>query len=319
MDALRIAIVGCGRMGRERAFATAQLGATVVTVCDSHGPAAEALAADIPGCQAIEHAGALAWDTLDAILICTPLFARGGIELAAIERGVPVFVEKPIGLSAQQSRQVLYALPQRPVVTAVGYMNRYRESVWQARRRLADQPILGVSCHWVVGVYHVPWWRQSQLSGGPVNEQATHVVDLARYLIGDITAVQAIAQPLDGDERCVGTASFNLHFANGVLGSFFYSCQAFDKMIDFQVFTPESSVHLHGWDFRLLDPTAPGPPPLTESDRGEIFRTELAAFFEAITTGSTHAIRCDYAEAIKTQRVVDTLNCAVQSGCLERV
>ncbi len=138
MSVLRIAVVGCGRMGRERALAAMQLGARVVAVCDLDVSAAAALAADLPGCQALEHADALAWDSIDAILVCTPPFARGAVELTAIERKIPVLVEKPTGLSAQNCGTVLRALLQQPVVTAVGYMNRYRESVQQARQRLAN-------------------------------------------------------------------------------------------------------------------------------------------------------------------------------------
>ena len=61
------------------------------------------------------------------------------------------------------------------VVNAVGYMNRCRNSVRLAKKVLSGRKVLGISCAWVGKKYLVPWWIDKDLSGGPFNEQATHV------------------------------------------------------------------------------------------------------------------------------------------------
>jgi myo-inositol 2-dehydrogenase/D-chiro-inositol 1-dehydrogenase len=145
-------------MGRERATAASQFGARVVEVRDTNHEKARDLAAALPGCRALHDARSLHWPALDAVFVCTPPYTRGAVECAAIERDVPVFMEKPLGLSAVQCLSIQAALQVHPVLTAVGYTNRYCESVQRARQALAKKTILGVVCHWDSGVYQVSWW-----------------------------------------------------------------------------------------------------------------------------------------------------------------
>src|SRR3954467_11863495 len=99
---LRIAIVGCGRMGLQHAKSSAQLGHRVTVACDVELARATALAGGHAGCVAFADAGSIPWAEVDAAFVCTPPFARGPVELFAAKAGVPLFLEKPIGLSAMQ-------------------------------------------------------------------------------------------------------------------------------------------------------------------------------------------------------------------------
>src|SRR5262245_8433622 len=107
---MKICIVGCGRMGGERAQAAKQLGEEVVAVCDVEPERARKLAQRFEGCIAFDDISKLDWSKVDAILICTPPVARGPVEHQAVQAGVPFFVEKPIGRSANQVRYVLDAM-----------------------------------------------------------------------------------------------------------------------------------------------------------------------------------------------------------------
>jgi myo-inositol 2-dehydrogenase/D-chiro-inositol 1-dehydrogenase len=152
------------------------------------------------------------------------------------------------------------------------------------------------------------------LSGGPINEQATHLVDLARYLLGEIVEVHGLMSPAEGSTDWVESAAFHLRFAAGPLCAMFYSCMSPAKMISFQVFTPEGKIHLDGWDFRLV--TDGATVPLLPPDRawGGIFQQEVAAFLADIATKSRQHILCDFEDAVKTQRVVDAVNCSLECG-----
>ena len=313
-----VAIIGCGRMGRQRARAALGLGARVVAVYDADVARADELAALAPGCAVVKDWHDLELAVLDAVFVCTPPDTRGPVELAAIEAGVPVFVEKPLGVTATQSDALLDALRRTPVITAVGYMNRYRPSVTAARDALVGQPVLGMSASWAGGRYAVPWWADDARSGGPINEQATHLVDLARYLVGDIREVHAMADARRGATGATETAAVTLRFANGALGSLFYTCQAPQKWINLQVFGQDVHVFLDGWDFRLrqadgrLFPDVP-------ADRDEIFAIEVAAFFEAMDTGVRAPIRSDILDAIATQRTVDAIRRSLVSHRIEPI
>ena len=308
---LRIAVVGCGRMGKVRAAAAAEFGANVVCVCDANLALANEVSRSLPECKAIESPAQLEWSSLDAVFICTPPSERGPVELAAIEHGVPFLVEKPAGLSAESVSNIAQALAAKPMLTAVGYMNRYRKSVQHVRSWAKQHDVLGMSTDWLVGMYRVPWWSQKNGSGGPVNEQATHLIDLARYLVGEIESVQAMAQPVPTQPDLVGSASINLRFVGGQVCSMLYSCLAKEKMIRLHVYSQSEELALADWDFRLEGDESTH---VEYANRNEIFFIETNAFLKAVETEIRVGILSSFEDALKTQRVVDAIHCAIKSG-----
>ena len=302
-------------MGKIRAWAADQLGAEVAFVCDPDSSLAEETAAKYPGCQARSSVDDLIWEGLSAIFVCTPPHLHTDTILNSIENRIPFLVEKPIGVSRQEILPILDALKKTPVVNAVGYMNRYRESVQTVRKASEGAKILGGSANWVCGMYGVPWWSQKQMSGGPVNEQSTHVVDLARYLCGEVVTVQAIGEQRGEKWNEIDNVAFQMKFASGALFSVFYSCTAQEKMIGLRIFTDEKELRLDGWDFRLPEATSPA----NAVDKNQIFLTETKAFFNACKDTGDNGIVSDFADAAKTQTVVDAIQHSLLSGNSESV
>jgi predicted dehydrogenase len=248
---------------------------------------------------------------VDAAFVCTPPFARGPVELLAAKAGVALFLEKPIGLSATQCAPVLAAARSKGLITSVGYMNRYRASVHRARALLSTERPLGFAAHWFGAAYRVSWWADPALSGGQLNEQCTHLVDLARHFMGDVGEVSAIAQPVP-DGRGWASVSVAVRFESGALGTITCGCLALEKQIGCRVFTARGQIALEGWDFRW----SPSP---TFGDGSDIaaddpFLSEAAAFLDAVSSGDASAIRCDLAEAMKTQRTVDAIASALTTN-----
>jgi myo-inositol 2-dehydrogenase/D-chiro-inositol 1-dehydrogenase len=296
-------------MGIQHARSSAQLGHKVAVVCDVDLVRATALGSVYPDCaEVLTDPAQIRWHEIDAAFICVPPFARGEVELAAARAGVAVFLEKPIGLSAAQLLPALQAARTGAVITSVGYMNRYRASVVKAREILQGETILGLSAHWVGAAYRVAWWGNPELSGGQLNEQCTHLIDLARYLVGEVAEVNAFAQP--GPEGSGGTAAVStvLRFRNGTLGTIFCGSMAKEKQIGLRVFTPRGQLVLEGWDFKWQNSPVFGEGGDPSED---VFLSECGAFLTAVRTGDTAAIRCDLADAMKTQRVVDAARAAL--------
>ena len=79
------------------------------------------------------------------------------------------------------------------LVTAVGYHWRYLDTVDEARRLLRDNPAHLMSGYWLDQTPPPEWWRREDRSGGQMVEQATHVIDLARFLAGDVVEVFGMA------------------------------------------------------------------------------------------------------------------------------
>ena len=303
---IRVAIVGCGRMGAERAACATQAGATIACCADTDGERARSLAARFQS-HAVADMRAIPWREVQAVFVCTPPSMRS-VVLDAITARVAVLVEKPIGLSEADGAALASAVEEQHVVNAVGYMNRYRPSVLAARAAAAASTVSAVAGHWASKRYAVPWWGQPDLSGGPFNEQATHLVDLVRFVVGEIADVRAFAGP-SGDEKSITRAAVAMRFDNGAVGTLAYTCEADDKHIGLHVMTGAGAIELRGWNFTRAgadEATDPNP-----------FLLETKTFLEAVSSGDARQIRSDFADATKTQRAVDLIRRRFADGMQE--
>jgi myo-inositol 2-dehydrogenase / D-chiro-inositol 1-dehydrogenase len=316
---LACAMIGCGRMGMLRAEGIARFGGTVVAAADPDAARAQALAARFPGCRVLRDPSELSMKGLDALFICTPPSERGDLERHAVRSGVALFLEKPLALSLRHAEPLLQAIRSTGAITAVGYMSRYRPSVLSLRSDLERTSVLGATGCWVNAAYQVPWWSDPARSGGPINEQATHLVDLSRFLLGEVDVVSAVPATVSGLAAPSIGASILLEFRTGTVANLFYSCSAAEKRIGFEVFTPAGALTLDGWDLRRIDPGTRQPvdPPFAE--RYDVFHRETAGFLGAVLSGHRAEILSDVEDASRTQAVVDAIIRALASRAVEPV
>jgi myo-inositol 2-dehydrogenase / D-chiro-inositol 1-dehydrogenase len=226
------------------------------------------------------------------------------------QAGVHMFLEKPLSRSADEAQRLVAGLRGRSVQNAVGYMNRYRDTVRQAKEFAREHMPLGFVAYWTCSPYKVPWWPQRDRSGGAFNEQGTHVVDLARYIMGDVAEVVGVSNEPDSESGC----AISMRFESGCLGTLLYSCAASEKSIGMRLIGARSTFSLWGWDF-LPD----GHSPLPTSSRYDVFNIETAAFLHAVLSNDATLIKCNAAEACETQRVVDAMILSMKTGCGVRV
>ena len=313
MSKLRVAIFGCGRMGTLRARSARKWGAEVCAVFDINPARSRELADSIAPCRAATVPSPANWSDLDAVFVCTPPSERGPVR-EALERGLPTFMEKPVGLSASDAVGIARLAAARNIPTAVGFMNRYRASVKLVLERLQSQTILGASANWVNGVYMVPWWTRTDQSGGSLNEQASHFVDLTCFLLGQPISVYAVATPHPEHPQLAGNAVLALSFPNGILASLYYSCCAVVKAIGFRIFTSREEICLSGWDLNLTNSEDDRLLTCTPTDRYAIFDIETAGFLDAVSRHNPETILCDLADGLRTQRVLDAAARALADG-----
>lgn len=163
----------------------------IVGILDPDTAAAQSLAAD---CGAPVYPGveqALDCSTPDAVYVCVPPFAHGAPERAALQRGLPIFVEKPVALDVTDAEDIDDRAQEAGVVTGTGYHWRCLDVLPRARALLKDQPALAAAGCWLDKRPPVAWWPHADRSGGQVVEQLTHVMDLARLLMGEAEEVYA--------------------------------------------------------------------------------------------------------------------------------
>ncbi len=197
----------------------------MTAVTDVIPEAAERLAAE-HGTRAVPDVAAVLADRPDAVYVCVPPFAHGAAERAVLEADIPLFVEKPIAINQDIAEELAGLVAARGVRTAVGHHWRYLAAADRARELLADRPVRLVTGSWLDKVPPVAWWPHRDRSGGPIVEQAAHVLDLIRYLVGEVVEVTAAGNgtpPVEGADVDGATAA-TLRFAGGAVGTLAATC-----------------------------------------------------------------------------------------------
>jgi predicted dehydrogenase len=140
---------------------------------------------------------------IDVIDIVTPNNTHAEIAIAAAKAGKHIICEKPLALGAEQSKEMLEAVESAGVKHAVAFNYRRTPAVALAKKYIKEGRI-GKILNFR-GTYLQDWsadpnsplsWRfQKKIAGsGTLGDIGTHVVDLARYLVGEITDVNAVTK-----------------------------------------------------------------------------------------------------------------------------
>lgn len=189
--ALRVGFVGVGGIARRHlAHCQSREDVELVGHADVNFELAQKVAAEFGGNAYATYDKLYSAEKPDALVICTPPFAHGDIEVAACEAKIPFFVEKPVAVNMQIANRVQEAVAKSGNVTQVGYMFRFAEPIIQIREMLQHHPIAMVQAHYYMpGLPPPAWWPKMELGGGQLIEQATHMLDLGRFLAGEAKTV----------------------------------------------------------------------------------------------------------------------------------
>lgn len=311
MDRVRLGIVGSGWAARTHLAALRDEPDVVVRgVASRHPSHAQALArqagAGVPAYA--DHRALLDAGDLDAVLMCLPPDARGAPELDALDLGLHLLVEKPIGLDAAVPARIGARIRETGVVASVGYQWRYLDLTQEARELLAERPPQLVLGTWLGETPAAPWWVRRASSGGQVLEQATHILDLMRYLVGECRVVAARAADAPaaqrGDADVPDVSMTLLAFEGGAIGSL-----ATTRLLDrghragLEAFSVGRSLALEVVPHRLVvREGARTTDVATAHDRLEPYRRQDRAFLDAVL-GRGHDIRSPWDDALRTHAV----------------
>ena len=164
----------------------------------------------------------------DAVWITVPPHAHGEIEESLIERNIPFFVEKPLAADRETAERIAARLREAKLVAGVGYNWRAVDTLPEVRRTLEANPPHLVLAAWHDATPPPAWWHRQETGGGQMVEQATHLFDLARYLVGEATVLAATADhhPRPGypDVDVADVSTALLRFDTGAKGVFTATC-----------------------------------------------------------------------------------------------
>ncbi len=314
---VRIGFIGAGGIANAHLNALSNLpDAQIVSICDIDRTRAEKAAARFNATAHIHHRSMLEPEKLDAVFICTPPFAHGEAELMAAERGLHLFVEKPIALSNEKSAQILQAVEKAGVIAAAGYHWRYLNTVDAAKDILKDKPIAMIQGYWIGGMPGVDWWRVRERSGGQAVEQTTHLFDLARYFAGDVRLVCALGYQGILAPR---TPNYNVDDASAVIMQFHSNAIGAIQSADIAGVGYGAMISIIS-DNLIVEVRSNGLDVLEKGKKthfdvqGSATEREDAAFLAAIQRGDAFGIRSTYADAAKTLSVTLAANESMETG-----
>jgi predicted dehydrogenase len=214
--------------------------------------------------QAVEQAaGQLGWrqvatdwqevvrrPDIDLVDIVTPGDSHVAIAIAAAQAGKHVFCEKPLANTVAEAERMLEAVQKAGVRNMVAFNYRRVPAIAYARQ-LIDEGRIGRIYHfrarylqdWIMDPNFPLVWRldKNAAGSGPMGDLGAHIIDLARYLVGDFDEVTGMAEtfikerPLaessdaglgasggakKGQVTVEDAAAFVTRFTNGAMGTF---------------------------------------------------------------------------------------------------
>ncbi len=324
---VKLAVIGVGGIwhGAHIKNLAAIGGNKIVAVCDIHeGRLADA--AKATGAAPFNNMDDLFRDgpEFDAVFACTPPTVRKQVVEGAVRSGVPAFVEKPPAFQLSDAQEIVRIVQKSNHPVFVGFMYRFLPAVDRLKSLIAGRPINLVQssffCPAAIG-WNIPgWFYLKDRSGGHVLDQAIHVIDLLRYIAGDIVQVHTLGNNLicPKSERFTveDSSSTNIRFASGASGGHVHSWAHSE-------FTGQ--ITIVGKDYRLtlqldsrlsgfvgdqkIDESFPAPP-----EGCSHHYNETRAFLDAVRRKDFSGLRSPYPDAAKSLAAVLAMNQSIDDG-----
>ena len=220
MSLLRVGFIGCGRHATKVLYPCLRLAKIqLVAVCDLDAARA-ARNARWFGAERVytDHQRMLEAETLDAVMICTGPQTHARLTLDAIERGLPVFVEKPPAMTLAEAEHLRRVSESTGVPVMVGTMKRHA-LIYRRLKAIIEEPGFGpvsaVQARMAVG------WKNGN-GFALLLDMGIHFFDLLRYLLGDV--VELTHQKYEREGTHISYAIL-MRFASGAVGTLFLSDQ----------------------------------------------------------------------------------------------
>jgi myo-inositol 2-dehydrogenase / D-chiro-inositol 1-dehydrogenase len=297
-----LGVIGLGRIG---AFHTETLsgidGLDGLVITDERTDVAHAVATKY-GVKAVDTVDELLSSGIDGVVVAAATPAHAELTLAAVERGLPTFCEKPIASTAAESARVAEVILKSGVPVQVGYQRRY-DAAFAAAKRAVDDGSLGI-LHTVRSTTMDPAPPPMDYikgSGGIFRDCAVHDFDVLNWITGQ-RAVEVYAtgtvqgDPLFAEYDDVDTAAVVVTFdggATGIVSAARYNARGYDCRLEVHGFDDSVAA---GWDqgvpLRNMDPRndfPTGPAHHFFMDRfTAAFRAELTEFVQVAKGGPIH-------------------------------
>ncbi len=248
----RVAIIGCGVIGQKRAKALGQ--ATLVACADLNMGRAETLAKSFPGVTASSDIeGIITRPDVDVILAAATHDALAKISMRAIQAGKHVLVEKPAARSIRELDELIAVAEKGRVQVRVGFNHRYHPALQKARALVRGGElgelmfIRGRYGHGGRLGYEKEWRADPKLSGGgEMIDQGVHLIDLARWFLGDFSKVSGFAHTYFWKMPVEDNGFMMLRTAAQQTAFLHVSCTEWKNLFSFEIYGKKAKLAIEG-------------------------------------------------------------------------
>ena len=284
-------------------------------------------------------------EALDFVVISTPSDSHAQIIQSAVDNNLHTFTEKPFALTADEGRETLAHLDNKPLVNQVGYVNRFNE-VFMEVKRLLETGVIGEVRNFSSEMYgatvlkdsKASWRGKRNTGGGCMYEFASHCIDLVLYLLGQPDKVvgsimqsiyssdveDLVSSTFIYEDGCTGTIMVNwsdetfrkptnivtIFGTKGKIIADKHAYKIYLKKAD------QANGFHQGWNTRYITDFAKS---VRFYVRGNEFSRQLDYFVDCIEQKRTDNI-ASFAEALKTDVVMEEITKdAAQSLAMEDV
>ncbi|HZR95604.1 MAG TPA: Gfo/Idh/MocA family oxidoreductase [Gaiellaceae bacterium] len=318
---MRVALIGAGWIARDHLDALAKRpDVEVAAVCDVDRGRAEQLAP--AGAEVhTDWRELLDADELGAVWVCVPPLAHREVATGALERGLHVYLEKPIARTPEDAAAIVDAAAAADAVCAIGYQWHATEVLDDLRAELDGQQIALLVGHSIGPTGSRSWFLDRRQGGGNVLERGSHQIDLVRTVAGEVERVQAAGSRVllgqaEGERGDIeDAATLILHLAGGGVATIVvaWTREGQPRRYDLDVVAEDATLSL------TLDPEFS----LRGVSRGRTvdarsgehpFERSIGRFLDACRANDKSRVFCTPADAARTLAVARACEQALATG-----
>jgi predicted dehydrogenase len=250
-----VAIVGCGLVGGKRARALGEdPDSRLVVVADSDRARAERLAEAHAGCEVVtDWRAAVEHRKVELVIVATTNDALALVTGAAVERGKHVLVEKPAARNAEELAPILETAKASGQVVKVGFNHRFHPGLrraWELFRHGAVGPAMYIRARYGHGGrpgYEREWRaNRARSGGGELLDQGVHLIDLARWFLGDFVEVRGQVATFFWPMLVEDNGFLSLRTAAGQIAWLHASCTEWRNLFSFEIFGRDGKLQVDG-------------------------------------------------------------------------
>jgi predicted dehydrogenase len=190
---------------------------------------------------------------VDVVIVATINSTLAEISAAAIRTGKHVIVEKPAGISVREIDELVALEKKHGVCVRVGFNHRFHPAFIKARE-IFDSGAMGelmfIRARYGHGGrigYDREWRADPKLAGGgELVDQGIHLIDLARWFLGDFEKVDGHVATYFWDMPVDDNAFLNLQTAKGQTAWLHVSCTEWKNLFSFEIYGRHTKLHIDG-------------------------------------------------------------------------